>query len=184
VGAFGETGRGTEEVTRGRADVLVGTLGKAMGVNGGYVCSDEAVIRYLREKNPMYIYSNPISPGEAAAALTSLELIRNGAALLAHLREMTGRFRSGLKKLGFETIDGQHPVVPLLVRDTDRTRALVQHLRDGGRLSADGERIEIPTASASAKASWRRSGNQPNLRPTSKPVCGVVRSSAKPRALR
>lgn len=135
VGAFGATGRGTEEITSGRADVLVGTLGKAFGVNGGYICSDAPVIKYLREKNPFYIYSNPISPGEAAAALAALELVGKGGALLAHLREMTGRFRSGLKRLGFETIDGQHPVVPLLVRDTDRTRALVGFLRENGVLA-------------------------------------------------
>ena len=135
VGAFGATGRGTEEITGGRADVLVGTLGKAMGVNGGYICSDAAVIRYLREKNPFYIYSNPIAPGEAAAALASLELIRGGARLLSHLREMTKRFRDGIKSLGYETIDGQHPVVPLLVRDTDRTRALVAFLRENGVLA-------------------------------------------------
>lgn len=144
VGGFGETGRGTEEVTCGRADVLVGTLGKALGVNGGYICSDDAVIRYLREKNPMYIYSNPISAGEAAAALASLELIRDGAALLNHLREMTARFRTGLQRLGFETIEGQHPVVPLLVRDTDRTRALVQFLRDHGVLATGLNHPVVP----------------------------------------
>jgi glycine C-acetyltransferase len=137
VGAFGETGRGSEEVTGGRADILVGTLGKAFGVNGGYVVGDATVIRYLREKNPFYIYSNPIAPGEAAAALAALELVQgaSGAVLLSHLREMTQRFRDGLKTLRFETIEGQHPVVPLLVRDTDRTRALVAYLRDHGVLA-------------------------------------------------
>ncbi|HET7784496.1 MAG TPA: aminotransferase class I/II-fold pyridoxal phosphate-dependent enzyme [Myxococcales bacterium] len=137
VGGFGTAGRGTEEVTGGRADVLVGTLGKAMGVNGGYICSEAPVIRWLREKNPFYIYSNPIAPGEAAAALAALELIRGreGLALLSHLREMTQRFRDGLTRLGFETIAGSHPVVPLLVRDTDRTRALVAFLRENGVLA-------------------------------------------------
>jgi len=137
VGGFGTAGRGTEEVTGGRADVLVGTLGKAMGVNGGYICSEAPVIRWLREKNPFYIYSNPIAPGEAAAALAALELIRGreGLALLSHLREMTQRFRDGLTRLGFETIPGSHPVVPLLVRDTDRTRALVLFLRENGVLA-------------------------------------------------
>src|SRR5207249_2603282 len=124
VGGFGTTGRGTEEVTGGRADVLVGTLGKAMGVNGGYIATDAPLIRYLREKNPFYIYSNPIAPGEAAAALASLELIRGGARLLSHLREMTKRFRDGIKSLGYETIDGQHPVVPLLVRSEEHTSEL------------------------------------------------------------
>src|SRR3954471_4270125 len=72
VGGFGTTGRGTEEVTGGSADILIGTLGKAMGVNGGYIATDAAIVRWLREKNPYYIYSNPIAPGEAAAALVSL----------------------------------------------------------------------------------------------------------------
>ena len=137
VGGFGTTGRGTEEVTGGRADVLVGTLGKAMGVNGGYIVSDAAVVRWLREKNPFYIYSNPIAPGEAAAALAALELIRGrqGVELLSHLRAVTQRFRDGLVRLGFETIAGQHPVVPLLVRDTERTRALVAFLRENGVLA-------------------------------------------------
>jgi len=137
VGAFGATGRGTEEIASGRADILVGTLGKALGVNGGYVVCDAGVVRFLREKNPFYIYSNPIAAGEAAAALAALQLLQSaeGAALLAHLREMTARFRRGLTSLGLETIDGQHPVVPLLVRDTDKTRALVAHLREGGVLA-------------------------------------------------
>jgi len=137
VGAFGTTGRGTEEVTGGRADVLIGTLGKGMGVNGGYIVSDAAVVRWLREKNPFYIYSNPIAPGEAAAALAALDLIRgrSGVELLSHLRAMTQRFRDGLVRLGFETIAGQHPVVPLLVRDTERTRALVVFLRENGVLA-------------------------------------------------
>src|SRR5208282_3257130 len=57
VGAFGRTGRGTEEyTTSGPADLLVGTLGKAVGVNGGYVVAEDAVIRYLRETSPFYIY--------------------------------------------------------------------------------------------------------------------------------
>ena len=137
VGAFGASGRGTEEVTGGRADILVGTLGKAFGVNGGYVVCSATVIRWLREKNPFYIYSNPIAAGEAAASLRALELLQSpaGAGLLAHLRALTARFRDGLRRLGFETIDGQHPVVPLLVRDTDRTRALVRHLRSNGVLA-------------------------------------------------
>ncbi|MFV2008188.1 MAG: aminotransferase class I/II-fold pyridoxal phosphate-dependent enzyme, partial [Longimicrobiales bacterium] len=64
VGALGATGRGVEELTgSGPVDVLVGTLGKAFGVNGGYVTSSAAVIRFLRESSPMYIYSNPITVG-------------------------------------------------------------------------------------------------------------------------
>ena len=137
VGGLGTTGRGTEEITGGRADVLIGTLGKAMGVNGGYVVCEPPIIRWLREKNPFYIYSNPIAAGEAAAALAALEVIRGreGVALLSHLRAVTQRFRDGLLRLGFETIPGHHPVVPLMVRDTERTRQLVAFLRENGVLA-------------------------------------------------
>ncbi|HEV8238729.1 MAG TPA: pyridoxal phosphate-dependent aminotransferase family protein [Thermoanaerobaculia bacterium] len=138
VGAFGETGRGTEEHTGcGPVDVLVGTLGKAFGVNGGYVVGSATLLAYLREKSPMYIYSNPITPAEAAAALAAVEILDSdrGRALLAHLREMTARFEQGLVRLGSETIPGAHPVVPLMVRDTARTTALVRHLKDNGILA-------------------------------------------------
>lgn len=138
VGAFGATGRGTEEFTRAPpADLLVGTLGKAFGVNGGYVVADETIIRYLRETSPFYIYSNPITPAEAAAAHRAIDLVDSAAGkdLLAHLRAMTARFKAGLIRLGFETLAGEHPVVPLIVRDTARTAALVAHLRRNGVLA-------------------------------------------------
>ena len=64
VGAIGTTGRGTEEYTGAPpVDLLVATLGKALGVNGGYVATSSALVRYLRESAPFYIYSNPITPG-------------------------------------------------------------------------------------------------------------------------
>jgi glycine C-acetyltransferase len=138
VGAFGATGRGTEEVTgSGPVDVLIGTLGKAFGVNGGYVTGSRALVDYLREKAPMYIYSNPITVGEAAAAGAAVSVVDSdeGRALLAHLASMTRRFEAGLVDLGFETIPGPHPVVPLMVRDTERTTDLVRHLFDSGVLA-------------------------------------------------
>jgi glycine C-acetyltransferase len=138
VGAFGATGRGTEEFTNAApSDVLVGTLGKAFGVNGGYVTSHASLVTFLRETSPMYIYSNPITPGEAYAALHAVNLLDSAAGreLLAKLRALTKRFGDGLVALGYEIIPGEHPVVPLMVRDTARTRALVTHLRSNGVLA-------------------------------------------------
>ena len=138
VGAFGQTGRGTEEYTKsGPADILVATLGKAFGVNGGYVAGAETIIRYLRETSAFYVYSNPITPAEAAAAHEAVELVEGpvGLGLLTHLRAMTGRFKAGLVKLGFETLPGEHPVVPVMLRDSGRTSALVAHLHSRGILA-------------------------------------------------
>jgi glycine C-acetyltransferase len=138
VGAFGERGRGTEEATGSDpVDVLIGTLGKAFGVNGGYVTGSASLVDFLREKAPMYIYSNPITVGEAAAAIAALSVVDSdeGRARLRHLDDMTRRFESGLVDLGFETIAGPHPVVPLMVRDTARTSALVDHLFENGVLA-------------------------------------------------
>lgn len=137
VGAFGASGRGTEEQSGGAADVLIGTLGKAFGVNGGYTTGSELVTHYLRERGPMYIYSNPITPGEAAAAFAALQILDSpeGVEMLAHLRDMVTRFESGLVELGMETIPGPHPVVPLMVRDTEQTRHIVTTLYDAGVLA-------------------------------------------------
>lgn len=131
VGALGETGRGTEgETSSGPVDVLVGTLGKAFGVNGGYVSGSSTLIRFLRERSPTYIYSNPITVGEAAAASMAISIVDSpeGGELMHHLREMTEKFERGVVDAGFETILGPHPVVPLMVRDTEKTAALVGHL--------------------------------------------------------
>ena len=138
VGAIGETGRGVEEhVGADGVDVLIGTLGKAFGVNGGYVASSEDVTRFLREKAITYIYSNPITVGEAAAAKKVIEFLDSdkGRERLKYLRNLTKRFEVGLKKLDFEIIESEHPIVPLMVRDTKKTTEIVAHLLDNGVLA-------------------------------------------------
>lgn len=138
VGAVGETGRGTTELTNdNRLDILISTLGKALGVNGGYLVSDKTIIDYLRETAPSYIYSNPITVSEASAALKTLEILDSdtGRKILGYLHEITAYFRKGLIDLGYETIDGEHPIVPLIVRDTSKTIDLVRYLKDKGILT-------------------------------------------------
>lgn len=138
VGAIGETGRGATEFTHeDRIDILVSTMGKALGINGGYLVSDAKVIEYLRETAPFYIYSNPITVSEASAALKALEILNSatGRKLLKYLRETTAYFRKGLVDLEYEVIKGEHPVVPLMVRDTKKTIELVKYLKDNGILS-------------------------------------------------
>ena len=136
IAAYGPTGRGTEEHTGAHADLFIGTFGKAFGVNGGFVASSREVIEGIRQKSDTYIYTNPLSVADCAAAHAALDLTDSpeGRSRLAHLHERIRQFRAGLDRLGLESIPGPHAVVPLLVRDTARTRALVRHFFDHGVL--------------------------------------------------
>ncbi len=130
VAACSERGLGTEELCGAQADILIATLGKGFCVSGAYVCGTASLIRYLRESAATYIYSNPISVSTAAAARKSLEILRSpeGERRLRHLRDLSNYFRQGLKEAGYETLEGEHPVVPLILGDTAKTKDLVSYL--------------------------------------------------------
>ena len=138
IGAFGKTGRGVEEYTNAEGiDIVIATLGKALGVNGGYVATTSAIINYLRETAPFYIYSNPITPAEASASIKALDILdsKKGIELLEYLRKLTKRFEKGLVVSGYEIIESDHPVVPLMIRDTKKTSELVEYLTEKGILA-------------------------------------------------
>ena len=130
IGAYGVTGRGTEEFAGARVDVLIGTFGKAFGVNGGFVAGSPELIEAVRQKSDTYIYTNPLGAADCAAAVTAVEIAdsHEGRERLANLAARTRQFRTGLEALGLESIPGPHPVVPLLVRNTERVRAMVAGL--------------------------------------------------------
>lgn len=136
LGAYGATGRGTAEFSGGCPDIIIGTFGKAFGVNGGFIAASATVIETVRQKADTYIYTNPLSVADCAAATTALDICDSdeGLQLLKNLRRRTEQFRNGLEKLGLESIPGPHPVVPVMVRDTAKTHALVRHLYDHGIL--------------------------------------------------
>ncbi len=136
IGAYGDTGRGTPDYCGAVPDIIVGTFGKAFGVNGGFIAASPTIIESVRQKADTYIYTNPLSVADCAAAVQALDICDSdeGLGLLAHLKERTAQFRMALKGLGLESIPGPHPVVPLMVRNTDRTKQLVQYLFDNGVL--------------------------------------------------
>jgi len=136
IGAYGATGRGTAEFSGGIPDIIIGTFGKAFGVNGGFIAASETVIETVRQKADTYIYTNPLSVADCAAATKALDICdsEEGLMLLGNIQLRTKQFRNGLKKSGLESIPGPHPVVPVMVRDTGKTHALVRHLYDNGVL--------------------------------------------------
>ena len=136
MGAYGKTGRGTAEFCNASPDIIIGTFGKAFGVNGGFIAASATLIEAIRQKADTYIYTNPLSVADCAAAIKAIDICDSdeGLALLKNLKERTAQFRQGLEKLGKESIPGPHPVVPLMVRDTQKTHALVKYLFDHGVL--------------------------------------------------
>jgi glycine C-acetyltransferase len=137
IGAYGATGRGTEEHCGARVDIFIGTFGKAFGVNGGFVAGSPELVEAVRQKADTYIYTNPVGAADAAAAVKAIDIADSaeGQERLANLKDRTRQFRDGLTALGCESIPGPHPVVPLLVRDTERVRTMVSGLYDRGILA-------------------------------------------------
>jgi glycine C-acetyltransferase len=137
IGAYGKTGRGTEEHCAAVADIVIGTFGKAFGVNGGFVAGSAEIVDAVRQKADTYIYTNPLGAADCAAAIRSVGIAdgAEGRERLAALSDRTRQFRDGLDRLGLESIPGPHPVVPLLVRDTERARRMVHGLFERGVLA-------------------------------------------------
>ncbi|WP_022663985.1 aminotransferase class I/II-fold pyridoxal phosphate-dependent enzyme [Desulfospira joergensenii] len=136
IGAYGDTGRGTSDHCNAWPDIVVGTFGKAFGVNGGFIAGSHALVESVRQKADTYIYTNPLSVADCAAALTAIDICDSdeGLSLLENLKDRTAQFRKGLENLGLESISGPHPVVPLMVRETQKTQDLVKYLFENGVL--------------------------------------------------
>lgn len=137
VGCFGKTGRGVEEVCGIHADVLVGTLGKAFGADGGYVVGDKVMIDYLRESAATYIYSNSISPGTAGAALQAFEIMvgDEGKTLLQQSQQNIALCKKLMAEIGCTfAAESSHPIQPLLIGDPQKTKELKMAMLEKGFL--------------------------------------------------
>jgi glycine C-acetyltransferase len=135
IGVLGKTGRGVEELHNSKCGLLVGTLGKAFGSDGGYVTGNIDFINYLRESAATYIYSNCISPGTAAAGLTALKILNSdeGKKLLDSLKQNISTFKSKMIKEGFTfAAESEHAIQPILIGDAVKTRQLVDSLFEKG----------------------------------------------------
>lgn len=136
IAAYGDTGRGTPEYTGVQPDILIGTFGKGFGVNGGFIGGSKSLIEAVRQKADTYIYTNPLSVADCAAAVAAIRIVdsEEGRQRLQHLQARIAQFRAGLERLGYESIPGPHAVVPIVVRNTEKTHRLVQHFFEHGIL--------------------------------------------------
>jgi glycine C-acetyltransferase len=120
VGFMGATGAGTPEhagVSR-RVDIYTGTFGKALGgASGGYVSGRSEVVAMLRQKARPYLFSNSLAPAIVAATIKALDLVENSGELRTRLFENARLFRRRMTEEGFELLDGQHAIVPVMFGD-------------------------------------------------------------------
>jgi glycine C-acetyltransferase len=118
IGVCGKTGRGTPEYfgVLGKTDVLTGTLGKAIGgASGGYISGSKEMITYLRQKSRPYTFSNSLPPAIILACMASFDLLSKDRSIVKHLHENTAYFRKEIKALGFKILEGDHPIVPVML---------------------------------------------------------------------
>jgi glycine C-acetyltransferase len=135
VGVLGATGRGTVEHfgLLGEVDVITGTLGKALGgAAGGYVASSEEVCDLLAQRSRPQLFSNALPPTVACSALRAIQLMLERPELLARLRENTRVFRELLVEAGYEPLDGEAAIIPIIIGETAEAIALSERLLDEG----------------------------------------------------
>jgi glycine C-acetyltransferase len=135
TGVLGDTGRGTPEHfgMHGEIDIITSTLGKALGgMAGGFVASSREVIEYLVQKSRTQLFTNAIPPHSAAGALAAIDHLEAHPELVTRLRENTAYFREKLTSLGYDPIEGDTPIVPVIVGETADAIALSTRLLDEG----------------------------------------------------
>ena len=139
VGFVGASGRGTPEHcdVAGRVDILTGTLGKALGgAAGGYVSARAEIVEWLRQRARPYLFSNTLAPVIAQTSLSALDYLAGSTALRERLWRNANHFRAEMTTLGFELLPGEHPIVPLMLRDPKLAQNFANGLRERGVLVA------------------------------------------------
>ena len=116
-----------------RVDILTGTLGKALGgSSGGYTSGKKEIIDILRQRSRTYLFSNTLSPIIASGTLQVLDLLSQSDELKNRLKTNTAFFRDGLKKIGLNIVEGEHPIVPVMLYDELLAQKMAESLLEKG----------------------------------------------------
>lgn len=135
TGFIGETGRGTleEKGVMDRIDIITGTLGKALGgAMGGYTTGKKEIIEMLRQRSRPYLFSNSLAPSIVGASIKVFQLLQNDTTLRDKLEENTNYFKKGLKEAGFDIIDGDSAIVPVMLYDAKLSQRMADMLLEEG----------------------------------------------------
>ncbi|WP_018689036.1 glycine C-acetyltransferase [Ahrensia kielensis] len=133
TGFMGPKGAGMPAHFGVEVDIVTGTLGKALGgAVGGYIAGPQPIIDLLRQRSRPYLFSNSLPPAIVAAGIEALRLVREGDDLRAKLFENAAYWRAGLTRLGFDILPGEHPIIPVMLGDAQRTQNMAQRLFEEG----------------------------------------------------
>lgn len=135
TGFLGKTGRGSHEHRGvfGKIDIITGTLGKALGgASGGFTSAKAEVVALLRQRSRPYLFSNTVAPVIAGATLKVLDILEADTSLRDNLESSTRYFRDGLKNRGFDLKPGNHPIIPVMVYDAEKSQRLAHRLLELG----------------------------------------------------
>jgi glycine C-acetyltransferase len=133
TGFMGPHGAGTPDHFGVTADILTGTLGKALGgAIGGYIAGPQPVIDLLRQRARPYLFSNSLPPAIVAAGLEAITLVENGEDLRRQLFANAAYWRAGLTQLGFDLLPGEHPIVPVMLGEAQMAQSMAARLFELG----------------------------------------------------
>ena len=131
TGFIGKTGRGTleEKGVMGRIDIITGTLGKALGgAMGGYTTGKKEIIEILRQKSRPYLFSNSLAPAIVGGSIKVFDMLANDTSLRDRLERNTNYFKKGMKQAGFDIIDGDSAIVPVMLYDAKLSQTMADQL--------------------------------------------------------
>ncbi|HAH55634.1 MAG TPA: glycine C-acetyltransferase, partial [Flavobacterium sp.] len=135
AGFIGPTGKGTLEAkgVMGRVDIITGTLGKALGgAMGGYTTAKKEIIEILRQRSRPYLFSNSLAPAIVGASIKVFELLEKDTTLRDKLEWNTNYFKREMKKAGFDIIDGDSAIVPIMLYDAKLAQTMANELLKKG----------------------------------------------------
>jgi glycine C-acetyltransferase len=133
TGFVGPKGRGTPARAGIKADILTGTLGKALGGSaGGYIAAAKPIVDLMRQRARPYLFSNALPPPIVGASLKAIELAEKGDDLREKLFANAKRFRAGMAKAGFNLLPGEHPIIPVMLGEAKLAQDMAARLYDKG----------------------------------------------------
>ena len=135
AGFMGKSGRGTAEHcgVQGRADIITGTFGKALGgASGGFTSGRQEIINLLRQRSRPYLFSNTLAPAVAAGSLKVLEIIENDLSMREKLFANTALFAEKIKEIGLDVIDGGTPIIPIMLYDEHKAVEMAKRMMEKG----------------------------------------------------